>query len=327
MAGIALKPFIPWVGGKTALRPILYELFPGEYTRFVEVFGGGAAVLFGREPGRCVEIYNDRNSDLVNLFLCVKHRPLALLMELGFLPLNSRQEFKVLLKFLRQEEFTDEYLKEELALCERAFSPPEEEQLRELLTERAELGDVRRAAAFYKVIRYSYAGGGSSYGGKPVDIRGGLHQLWACSRRLANVVIESQSYEDAIPKYDAPGTLLYLDPPYYEAECYQVSFELRDHCRLRELVGECRGYAALSYNDCPFIRELYRDFWMFSASRPNSMANRYQSGSEYAELIILNYDPRAHSGNQQMTLSDTLGETESREYEYTLVHEGRLPCQ
>lgn len=316
-----LKPFIPWVGGKTALRPILYQLFPSSFHRLVEVFGGGAAVLFGREPGRCVEVYNDRNSDLVNLFLCVKRRPLALMRELGFFPLNSREEFYAMLKFLRQEEFTDEYLKEELEICERYFTPPESRELKKLLLERAELGDVHRAAAFYKIIRYSYAGGGNSYGGQPQDIRRSLPHLWACSRRLADVVIENQGYETIIPKYDAPGTLLYLDPPYYQAECYEVAFSEADHYRLRECIGKCQdSFVVLSYNDCPFIRKLYEGYWIFSAVRPNSMANRYRGGSEYAELIILNYDPNVQRREKQMTLFE---EQEDQGYEYTLVSEGR----
>ena len=47
-----MKPFIPWVGGKRAMLPVLYQLFPNDFHRLVEVFGGGAAVIFGREPGR-----------------------------------------------------------------------------------------------------------------------------------------------------------------------------------------------------------------------------------------------------------------------------------
>ena len=43
-----LKPFIPWVGGKRAMLPVLYQLFPNDFHRLVEVFGGGAAVIFGR---------------------------------------------------------------------------------------------------------------------------------------------------------------------------------------------------------------------------------------------------------------------------------------
>ena len=302
------------------MLPVLYQLFPNDFHRLVEVFGGGAAVIFGREPGRCEEIYNDYNSNLVTLFWCVKNRPLALMTELNFLPLNSRQEFEVLRKFLREEEFTDAYLREELELCERFFLPPEREELREILLKKAEMSDVRRAAAFYKVIRYSYAGSGTSFGGKPVDIRRGLHQIWECSRRLAEVVIEHQSYEALIPRFNDPATLLYVDPPYYQAECYEVSFGLRDHYRLRELIGQTKSRVVLSYNDCPFIRDLYRDFWVVAVRRNNPMANRYTPGSEYGELVILNYDPRDHPKDRQMTL---FAEPEPLlELEYTLVCEG-----
>ena len=307
------------MGGKTALRPILYRLFPNRYDRLVEVFGGGASVLFGREPDHCAEVYNDLNGDLFNLFMCVKYRPLALVRELGFLPFNSRQEFKVIRKFIRKEEFTDDYLAEEMELCERFLEPPDSSEIKELLLEQADAGDVRRAAAFYKMIRYSYAGGGSSYGGKSIDIRRSLHLIWACSRRLTDVVIENLSFEEAVPKYDAPGTLLYLDPPYYQAECYDVAFSLEDHYKLRKLLGRCRGYTVLSYNDCPFVRELYRGFWQFSAKRLNNMAQRYEGGSEYEELIILNYDPGEHPKDEQMNLFQGL---EPLEYQYTLVSEG-----
>lgn len=93
-------------------------------------------------------MYNDYNSNLVNLFWCVRNRPLALIREIGFLPLNSRQEFEVLRKFLREEEFTDDDLKEEMELCKRCFEPPEREELLELLTEKTELGDVRESCRF-----------------------------------------------------------------------------------------------------------------------------------------------------------------------------------
>lgn len=44
----------------------------------------------------CMEVYNDYNSNLTNLFFCVKERPLALITELGFLPLNSRDDFEAI---------------------------------------------------------------------------------------------------------------------------------------------------------------------------------------------------------------------------------------
>lgn len=61
-------------------------MFPANFDRYIEVFGGGGWVLFGKPPDeRCMEIYNDYNSNLANLFYCVKNRTGAFLKELGFL--------------------------------------------------------------------------------------------------------------------------------------------------------------------------------------------------------------------------------------------------
>ena len=317
-----MKPFIPWVGGKTALRPVLYRLFPYKFDRYVEVFGGSGALLLGRNPQRGqIEIYNDLNRDLVNLFLCVKTRTMALCKELAWFPLNGRVPFELLQDLLRQNEPDDRFLQEELDICDEFFPPEEAEALKKILQDRADLWDVKRAAAFYKVIRYSYGAGGSSYGAKPLDICRGLANLWACSRRLGDVVVENLSYETIIPRYDEEGTLLYLDPPYYQAECYDVPFGFEDHLRLQELVCDCKGaFVALSYTDHPFIRELYRGFWQFTTTRPNPLRNR-SGGGEYEELIITNYDPEVWAKPPQLSLFQT-PEREPGEKKYTKIQEG-----
>ena len=40
---------IKWVGGKRLLRKQILAEFPEDYTRYVEVFGGAAWLLFARE--------------------------------------------------------------------------------------------------------------------------------------------------------------------------------------------------------------------------------------------------------------------------------------
>ena len=139
------------------MRHEIYRMFPKDYSRYIEVFGGGGWVLFGKPQNACaMEVYNDFNNNLSNLFLCTRDKPISLIKELGFLPLNSRNEFFVLKQFLARKEFQAEYLEEELELLEKELPPPDYEELKLLLTERAEEMDVRRAAAFYKLIRYSY---------------------------------------------------------------------------------------------------------------------------------------------------------------------------
>ena len=107
------------MGGKGKLLWLINGLAPARYARFVDVFGGSGTVTLNRPLRRgCVEVYNDFNSNLTNLFRCVKERPMALLQELGFLPLNARDDFNVLHRFFSRQEFTDEYLAEELELTQ-----------------------------------------------------------------------------------------------------------------------------------------------------------------------------------------------------------------
>lgn len=165
-----MNSFIPWVGGKSKLLWIINKMAPDHYSRFIDVFGGSGTVTMSRPIQQgCMEVYNDFNSNLTNLFCCVKNRPLALLAELGFLPLNTRDDFNVLYKFLSKGEITDDYLQEEMELTEILLKPPEAEAIRTLLLERAPRGDVRRAADFFKLVRYSFSGSSKSFGGKPCD--------------------------------------------------------------------------------------------------------------------------------------------------------------
>ena len=191
-----MNSFIPWVGGKGKLLWIINKLMPDRYTRFIDVFGGSGTVTMCRPIQRgCMEVYNDFNGNLTNLFCCVKNRPMALLAELGFLPLNTRDDFNVLYKFFSKGEFTDDYLQEEMDLTEVYLKPPDAEAIRALMLERTPRGSIRRAADFFKLIRYSFSGGAKSFGGKPCDIRRFFHLIWECSRRLANVIVENKDVE------------------------------------------------------------------------------------------------------------------------------------
>lgn len=200
-----MNSIISWVGGKKALRDLIYLRMPKNYDRYIEVFGGGGWVLFGKPPDKCMEVYNDFNSNLANLFYCVKERPMALLRELSFPPLNSRDEFTTLRKFLTMEEFKSEHLAEELEIATHFLKEPEAAEIRDILMERAAVGDVKRAAAFYKIIRYSYGSGCTSYGCQPFDIRKTFTIIWEANRRLKDTVIENKDFEALIRQYDRPN--------------------------------------------------------------------------------------------------------------------------
>ena len=85
------------MGNKAPILPIIYGLFPLEYGKFVEVFGGSGSVLLDK-PSDPFEVYNDFDRNLVNLFHCLKERTMSTIRELGFCNLNSRADFQAIKK-------------------------------------------------------------------------------------------------------------------------------------------------------------------------------------------------------------------------------------
>ena len=275
--------------------PLINKLSPYDHTRFIDVFGGSATVTFNQTlRENCLEVYNDYNSNLTNLMFCVKERTMALIKELGFLPFKSRDDYEVLKKFFSCEVFTDDYLEEELNLTKIMLPPLEAHEISTLMKERSRTGDVRRAADYFKLIRYSFSGTAKSFGGSECDIRKFFHLIWKCSERLSSVLIENKDFEKLILQYDRPNTMFYLDPPYFETENYyeDVGFTVQDHIRLRDALLAIKGKFLLSYNDSPYIRELYSKsgIWIESISRISNIAQRYSAGAQYPELLISNYD-------------------------------------
>ena len=85
-----MNSFIGWIGGKRALREDILALFPEDVERYIEVFGGAGWVLFGKEKRKSqLEVFNDMDGELINLYRCTKYHCNALQEELQWL-LSSR---------------------------------------------------------------------------------------------------------------------------------------------------------------------------------------------------------------------------------------------
>ena len=325
---INIKTPVSRVGNKTAILHILYALFPLHYGRFIDVFGGSGSVLLGKPTIDAFEVYNDFDRNLVNLFRCMKERTMATIRELGFCNLNSREDFIAIRKFFDHETFDDRFLTEELMLTEIMLPPLEAAELKEIRMRISEDYDVRRASMFLKLLRNSYSSSGKSFASQPFDIRKLFGLIQELEDRMANVVIENQDFETLIRHYDRPDAFFYADPPYFSTEdMYEVGFGWDDHVRLRETLGRIKGKFLLSYNDCPEIRELYDGFSLFDFSRTHSMAQRYEAGKEFKELLIANYDyyERENAKPKQLTLFDIYGD-ENYDYE-KILKESIISCK
>ncbi len=318
---ITIKTPVSRVGNKTAILHILYALFPLNYGRFVDVFGGSGSVLLGNPEICPFEVYNDFDRNLANLFRCMKERTMATIRELGFCHLNSREDFIAVRRFFENEQFDDKYLPEELRLTQIMFPPLEAKELTEMRKRITLDYDVRRAAMFLKLLRFSYSSSGKSYASQPFDIRKLFGLILQLQERMANIVVENQDFETLIKHYDRPDAFFYLDPPYFSTEdMYEVEFGWDDHVRLRDTLKNIKGKFLLSYNDCDEIRELYNGFSMFDFSRTHSMAQRYEAGKEFKELLIGNYDlyEREKLKPKQLTIFELQNDDENFDYEKIL---------
>ena len=66
--GNVMNSFLSWVGGKKLLRDEVIIRMPPFYEKYIEVFGGAGWVLFRKSPENEIEVFNDFNSNLVNLY-------------------------------------------------------------------------------------------------------------------------------------------------------------------------------------------------------------------------------------------------------------------
>lgn len=255
MEVLEMNSFISWIGGKKALRKIILEQFPesGSFDRYIEVFGGAAWVLFGLEKPVELEVYNDVNGELVNLFRCVKYHPAAVQDELSWLLMSREQFFRVRNKDTKY------------------------------------MTDIQRAARFFILIKESFGSDCNSFRVNSRDISGSINYLMEVSKRLNKTVIENLDFEHLIHTYDRNKAFFYLDPPYYDAEKYYPDrFNPEDHLRLKAALDNIKGRFVLSYNDCPTIRDLYKDYEIISISRHDNLTAKIQS-RRYDEIIIKNY--------------------------------------
>lgn len=93
------KPIVPWMGGKRRLVSQLTQKMP-EHQCYVELFAGGAALFFMREQASKVEVINDLNGELVNLYRVVQHHLEEFVKQFKW-ALVSRQMFE----WLKNYEF------------------------------------------------------------------------------------------------------------------------------------------------------------------------------------------------------------------------------
>ena len=217
-------------------------------------------MLFLRPEPASVEVLNDINGELVNLYRVVQAHPEELIRQFQW-SLAGRQTFAAL----------------------KAADP-------------GQLTDIQRAARFCYLQRMAFGGRvtGQTFGTSttstvrfnPVRI---IDRLRAAHARLSRVCIEQIPWQDCMRRYDRPHSLFYCDPPYWQLAGYGVPFDFSEYQELARLMRVLRGKAIISINDHPDIRKCFRGFHI------EQLSTRYTAGGgagkKAMELLIFSYDP------------------------------------
>ena len=227
-------PVAPWIGGKRNLAKRLTAIIDGHHhVTYAEPFVGMGGVFFKRTKRPQAEFINDYSKDVATFFRILNRHYVAFLDMLRY-QLTTRTEFERLI----------------------AVDPDT-------------LTDLERAARFLYLQRATFGGkvAGRTFGisqdrGARFDITKLIPMLEAVHERLAAVTIERLPFQTFMKKLDRPGTLFFLDPPYYgcEDDYGPDMFSRSDYELLTSLLDGLQGSFILTINDRPETRALFGHF-------------------------------------------------------------------
>jgi DNA adenine methylase len=229
-----VRPVAPYVGGKRALsRRLVGKIDAIPHSLYAEPFVGMGGVFFRRTRRPKKEVINDISTDVVNLFRLLQ-RHYQQLLDVMKWQICSRAEF------------------ERLAAVDPGCLTDLERAARFLYLQRTAFGGTVRSRS-YGVTRTNPA---------RFDLTKLVPMLEDVHERLCGVDIERLPYRELIARYDTPGTLFYLDPPYHGSEDdYGAGlFSESDFEILRDLLEAIEGRFIMSINDTPLVRELFGGF-------------------------------------------------------------------
>jgi DNA adenine methylase len=250
-------PIFPWMGGKRRMAKHILPEFP-DHECYVEPFCGGAALFFMKDPSR-VEVINDFDGEVVNLYRVVAHH---------------------LEELVRQFRWS---------LVSRVMFDWANMQIPATLT------DIQRAARFFYLQQSCFGAkptgrtfGTATTAPPKLNLLRIEEKLSEAHLRLARTTIEHLDWKECIRRYDREHTLFYLDPPYWETTGYAPGvFNFEQYQAMAELAGSIKGRMVISINDHPQIREVFAGLRLKEVPLRHTVGG--QGGKQANELIYFNW--------------------------------------
>lgn len=259
------QPVMRYHGGKYRMADWIIGHFP-DHRCYVEPFGGAASVLM-RKPRAYAEVYNDMDSEIVNVFRCLRDPDLcARLIEQLKLTPYSREEFEV-------------------AQDESGTACPIERARRTLFRAQSGFGSAgaTRGTTGFRIDSERQYGLSSHLWAKYPDA------LAMFCDRLTGVIVENRPAVSVIAQHDGPDTLHYVDPPYLwgtryigseaspksNGRYYRHEMSDAEHEALLQLLIDMEGFVIVS----GYMSELYHQRltaagWQLSTKEARISAHR-----------------------------------------------------
>ena len=214
-----------------------------------------ASVLLNKPPAE-VEVYNDRDTRLVQLMAVLKWHPQELDRELDGL-LMSRKLF--------------DYYRDGTGTT-----------------------DIQRAAQFLYALSFSFGGKGQSFAASKIkgqavrSVQAIREMARRVTQRLQTVSVEWLDWEQCIERYDGPETFFFCDPPYLGTEGYEVPFGEREQIALAARLRSIKGKFLMTNSDNRGVRDLYRGLPMKVVRGHLSIERSHKRALRH--LIVTNYE-------------------------------------
>ncbi|WP_164658596.1 DNA adenine methylase [Tropicibacter sp. Alg240-R139] len=259
-----VHPVAPWLGGKRNLaKRITAILDRTPHNSYCEPFVGMGGIFLRRSMRPRVEVINDLSRDIATLFRILQRHYPQFIDCLRF-QLTTRAEFERL-----------------------------------VVTRPETLTDLERAARFLYLQRTAFGG---KVTGRNFGISGGGRATFNLSTlepmledvhaRLSAVVIECLPYGDFMRRYDRPGALFYLDPPYWgcEDDYGKAMFAPEDFEALADIMSTATGKVLMSINDTPEIRRIFKAHHIEEVKVTYTVAKQSKSRGKRGELLVSNFE-------------------------------------
>ena len=257
------KSPLRYPGGKTRACKVIEKTLKehtdlSKYTQLISpFFGGGSFEFYLQNKYNFNLIVNDKFTPLYHFWISVQQNKETLCTLINNLKPVSKEQFQKYRKEIMGNKNT-----------------------------------LEQAAWYFIINRSSFSG---------ATLSGGFSQEASLKRftdssitrvnnlNLQHICFHNQDFTTFLNKYtDKDKALIFLDPPYYlgkKSKLYGKNGDMHEtfkHIELRDILKKRKNWI-LCYNDCQYIRELYKDYNIISVNWSYGMNKTRES----SEILIL----------------------------------------